>query len=197
MTPRDIVGDALELIKPQREQKAACAATITERVALLRRVHLDLGAIPSPGELKKELEEIGNDLQTIRAAFRKYTEACRNLIFYNDAVKREAFLDQLDHLIVSAQWHHAALVVPPGSHRWDNVKALAGRFAKELLTTFSASPLTRARSGAFYRLATLLYEGITGEVVSLEQYCRDVLDKADEPGGGRIEPSIVVRIPPR
>jgi hypothetical protein len=189
MKPPDI-DCALALIRPKPEQKAACAAMITERVALLRRVHLELSAIPSPGDLKKELEEIGKDLQTIRAAFRKYTKTCTALIFDKDAARREAFLGQLDHLIVSAQWHHGVLAVPPGGPRWDNMQALVAKLAKELLTTFGAGPLTKTRGGAFYLLAGLLYRAITGEVASLEQYCRDVLDN---PVGGRIEPSIRTR----
>jgi hypothetical protein len=70
---------------------------------------------------------------------------------------------------------------------------VTARLAAKLLTTFSASPPTKTPGGPFYELASVLYEGVTGkEGVHLEQYCRDVLDASD---GGRIEPSLVVRVP--
>jgi hypothetical protein len=209
--PPDIIERALRLIKPKPEQKAACAM-ITERVALLRRVHLELSAIPSPGELKEQFKDIAADLRRIKQLLEPSTHApallWKTAFGHADSADDEtglpknlpakAFLDELDWLIETAEFLHGAIGVRPGSHRWDNVKAVTAKLAAKLLMAFGAGPLTKTRGGAYYRLATLLYKGVTGtdvEVGAMEQYCRDVLDKADERGGGRIEPSLVVQAP--
>jgi hypothetical protein len=208
---RAIIDRALKLIAPKPEQKETCVAMIEEHVAVLGRAYLAQGAGPSPGKLKKQFKDIAADLRRIKQSLESSTyapallwkTACGDADSADESgqaknLPAKAFLGELDRLIAAAEFLHGAIVVRPGARRWDNVKAVTASLAAKLLTTFSARPLlTASRGGAFYRLATLLYEAVTGEVVSLEQYCRDVLDKADEPGGGRIEPSIVVRIPPR
>jgi hypothetical protein len=180
------VDDALVLIKPRPEQEASCATTIRARVELLRKVHHDLEAIPSPGDLKKELKDIGRDLERTRAASRTYSAISKATIFEKDEAKQKAFLGDLDWLIVSAQFYHDALVVRPGSRRWDNVKVIAAKYADELLRSFSASAPGKTVGGTFYALAALLYKEATGKKANLEQYCREL---------DRIEPNIVVKMP--
>jgi hypothetical protein len=190
MTPRpDIIERALSLIKPKPEQRAACATAIGQRDELLRRIHLVLGAIPSPGDLKKRLKKIGGDLRRTRRLLDEPSGCVA-------AVVGPDFLGEFDRLIDSAQFYHDAIAVRHGSRRWDNVKAIAARYANELLRSFGSAPPTKTPDGPFYNLASLLYEGATAKVgVDLEQYCRDVLDNVNELGGSRIEPSIVVRVP--
>jgi hypothetical protein len=188
----DIVVRALVLISPNPAPQALCATTISVRVDLLRQTHQDLSAIPSPGDLKKGLETVGRDLERTRQSL----QSVASVVFEKDVARQQRFFDELDWLIDSALFHHAALGVPRGSRRWDNMKALAARFAAELLRTYSASPPTKTIDGVYFQLAALIYEGVTGAVgIDLSQYCRDVIDSADEPGGGRLEPSIVVRAP--
>ena len=99
-------------------------------------------------------------------------------------------------MIDSAEFYRNALVVRRGAHRWDNIKALSARLAAELLRTYSASRPTKTVDGAYFHIASLVYEGVTGKSgVDLSQYCRDHLASAGKPGGGRIESSIVVRMP--
>ena len=72
---------------------------------------------------------------------------------------------------------------------------MTAKFAFKLLTTFGAEELTKTAAGdggEFLGLTALLYKGITGQERRLGRYCCDVLDHA---GDGRIEPSIVVRLP--
>jgi hypothetical protein len=63
VTPHLDLAGALQLIDPRPEQWDACAATITQRIKLLRDAHHFLEEIPSPGHLKKELKAIGRDLK--------------------------------------------------------------------------------------------------------------------------------------
>jgi hypothetical protein len=186
--PPDIIDRALALIKPKPEHKAACVTAIRQRVEWLSRVHLDLGAIPSARDLKKRLKKIGDDLRRTKRLVEQSSCVA--------AVVGTAFLGDFDRLIDSAQFYHDAIVVRRGSPRWDNVKAIAARYANELLRSFGSALPTKTPDGPFYNLASLLCEGATAKVgVDLEQYCRDVLDNVNELGGGRIEPSIVVRVP--
>ena len=78
--------------------------------AVAYRLHHDLEAIPSPGDLKKELKDIGRDLKSIRAAFQKYSAISKAMIFEKDEAKQKAFLGDLDRLIVSAQFYHDGLL---------------------------------------------------------------------------------------
>jgi hypothetical protein len=195
VTPHLDLSGALQLIDPRPEQWDACAATITQRIKLLRDAHHFLEEIPSPGHLKKELKAIGRDLKRTRAALQKYSAISKAMIFEKDEAKQKAFLGDLDWLIVSAQFYHDALVVRHGRRPWDNIKAVTAKFAFELLTTFGAKEPTKTAArdgGVFLRLAALLYKGITGKNADLGRYCGDALDHA---GDGRIEPNIVVRVP--
>jgi hypothetical protein len=193
MTPR-LLAKALALISPWPEQKDACAAMITKRVALLRDAYDHLETILPPGKLKKELGKIARDLKMTRRLLRQCSETGRAMAFGEDA---PAILDMLDRAIDSAQFHHDALVVPPPSrYKWDDIKALTARLTIELLRTFGSTTPTKTTDGNCYALASLLYERISGAGdANLEQYCRDALDHANEPGGGRIEPSIVAKVP--
>jgi hypothetical protein len=180
------VKRALTLIGPASEQKAACAAAIDARIRLLHLVWEEISKIPTPGMLRTELREIVRDLNRIKRAFsKKYSKVAKAMIFENDSARQQAFFDDIDHCIEEAQFHHDNLVFRPGGHQWDNVKAIAAKYAKELLLSFSPKPPTQYSGGAFYELAALLYKAATGETADLEHYCREL---------GRIEPNIVVRM---
>jgi hypothetical protein len=200
--PRDVVSDALALIKPRPEQEAACGDIIERRLRVLRKAHRSQAAIPSPGKLKKQLGDVGDAMKQTQRALRQLSDSSLALVFRTRG-DTLLFLKRLDRAIHTTQLNHDTLAVPRGRrYHWDNVKALTARLAAELLRAFSAKHLTKTTPtketgpGEFYRLASLLYEGITGEAdVDLSQYCRDVLDKANEPAGGRIEPNVMVKIP--
>jgi hypothetical protein len=147
----------------------------------------EIRTLPKPGVLRQELKEIIRDLNRTKQAFTKYSKAAKAMIFWNDSTKQQAFFDAIDRCVESAQFHHDSLVVPPGGHQWDNVKAIAAQYANDLLLSFSAKSPTKTSDGAFYQLAALLYKAATGENADLEQYCRQL---------GRIEPNVVVRISP-
>ena len=181
------VKRALTLIGPASEQEAACAAAIAAHIRLLHLLWEKTSAIPTPGVLRKELKEIVRDLNRIKRAFSKYSKTATAIIFENDSARQQAFFDEIDRCSKEAQFlHHEDLVVPRGGHQWNNVKAIAAKYAKELLLSLSAKPPTKSGDGAFYGLAALLYKAATGKAANLEQYCRQV-------ERGRIEPSVVVK----
>jgi hypothetical protein len=193
MTP--YLTDALALIGPTPERKNACAAMITERVALLHKVHQYLEALPSPGNLKEELKGIGEGLERIKTALEQHSEFATALIFWKDSVRQKGFLAELDELIDSTKFHRDAIVVQHGRQPWDNLKALTAKFAFELLHTFGTKKPTKTAAkdgGAFFGLANLLFKMVTGKKADLKQYCCDVLDHA---GDSRIEPGVVARVP--
>jgi hypothetical protein len=182
------VKRALKLIGPASEQEAACAAAIDARIQLLHLVWEAIRRLPTPGTLRKELKEIVHDLNRTKRTFKKYSKVAKAIIFQNDSARQQAFFDDIDRCIEEAQFLiTTGLIVRRGGHRWNNVKAIAAKYAQELLLSFSAKPPTKSGGGAFYELAALLYKAVTGEDAGLEQYCRQL---------GRIEPSVVVRFPP-
>ena len=182
------VKRALTLIGPASEQEAACAAAIDACIRLLHLVWEEIRTLPTPGVLRKELKEIVRDLNRIKQAFSKYSKTAKAIIFRNDPAKQQAFFDDIDRCIKEAQSLIATdLIVRRGGHRWNNVKAIAAKYAKELLLSFSPKRPTKSSSGAFYELAALLYKAATGKGADLEHYCREL---------GRIEPNIVVRFSP-
>jgi hypothetical protein len=183
-----VVERALRLIRPKSER--SCVVAIRERVSLLRRVAEELNRCPSPGDLKKELKTLEKDMKRARTAMRLCSMPCRSMVFFKDAKREAAFFQELDQLVESAKFHQDALVVRRGSRKWDNVKALAAKYAYDLLRSFSDRPLTKASGGPFYRLASVLYEAASGKKSNLEQYCRQILDGVD-----RFEPAVIVRIP--
>jgi hypothetical protein len=188
----DVIERALELIKPKPEQRAACAGDVKDRVQMLMFLHRTCRNVPSPGTLRNEFNEIADFLKNFRRGFNKFSAISRAMIFWKDPKREEAFFKELDQRINAAQLNHDWLIVPPGGHRWNDTAAMAAKYAEELLRQFSAKPPTKTKGGAFYQLASLLYEAATGKKnVALEQYCRVQLDDPD-----RFGPGIRLRIPP-
>jgi hypothetical protein len=182
---KGIVDRALDLINPKPEQETACAAATEARLQLLRdciELHRNL---PSPGDLKKELSGIRRDLTKAKKAISSYSPAARAMIFKKDAVAEQQFFDSLDRLAADTQFFRASLVVRPGGHRWDNRKVMAARYGADLLRSYSTEPFTKTGK-ACRELAELLWEGASGKVEDLAQYCR-------EPD--RIDPPLVVKVP--
>jgi hypothetical protein len=169
---------ALALIHPQPKQRRACAAAVALRIKILRAAAQDVGAIPSPGDLKKEFKKIAVDLERAKATLTRCSVVARAATFWKDSDQQKAFLAALDTAIDAAQFHHDALVIPPGGPQFDNVKAAAVSCAAELLRLYSAESLLPT-SRICRELAELLYKEATGKAASLEQYCRQL---------GRIEP---------
>jgi hypothetical protein len=186
----DIVHRALRLIKPKPEQRTLCAAAIKKRIERLQRHRALIIEPPSPGDAKKQFAEIGRDLQRAREVFanKSYSELCKSMLWGDlDLEKQKTFLVQLDQLVHAARRHHDTLVIPHGRRPRDGVKAAAVGHADELLRLFSDKCPTKTVGGPFYRLASLLYMGATGEEdVSLARYCRRRLDSAN-----RVDPNII------
>jgi hypothetical protein len=185
----DIVHRALRLIKPKPEQRALCAAAIKQRIERLQRHRAVIIEPPSPGDAKKQFAEIGRDLQRAREIFanKNYSELCKSMLWGDHLKKQKTFLVLLDQLIHAARHFHDTLVIPPGRPPRDGVKAAAVGHADELLRLFSNKCPTKTLRGPFYRLASLLYMGATGEEdVSLARHCRGHLDNPN-----RVDPNII------
>jgi hypothetical protein len=59
-----------------------------------------------------------------------------------------------------------------GGPHHDVSKHAAASYAYDVLITYSESTPTEYAEGDFYRLASVIYEGATGEEVDLNYYCR-------------------------
>jgi hypothetical protein len=177
---------ALALIRPTPEQHSTCVAAVAVRINILRAAARDAASTPSPSNLKKEFKTIADDLERAKATLTRCSAGARAATFWKDPDQQKAFLAALDTAIDAAQFHHDALVIPPGGPAFDNVKAAAVTCAAELLRLYSAESLLP--TGRICReLAELLYKEATGKAVKLTQYCREI---------GRIEPQHLFKIPP-
>ena len=143
----DVVVYATELIEPPHEQEARCHDIIEQRLEMLRDVHRRQAAISSPGELKKQLQNIDRDLRRMRRSLERWPSAT-DVVFDQDAIKKQPFFDQIDLLINSTKFYGQAIASAPGGHRWNNMKALSARLAYELLITFGIKP-TKTAEGTF------------------------------------------------
>jgi hypothetical protein len=201
----NVVDRALALIRPQPKQRAACIADIGKVVEMLRKVAAwksppPPGTLkdesPPPGVLKGKLQDIHAQLVETRKLMRGSPQASA-LIFSATfpsqippadpktgfPATRPLFLDLLDGLIDAAEFSRDSLVVPRGSKPWDIVKAQAVFQAKTLLAAHGPA---KPKRGVADKLASLLYEAITGETgVNLRQYRRS---------GDRANPGIVMRV---
>src|SRR5262249_35175629 len=145
------------------------------------------------GILRRELGEIARDLEKFKKTLRQYSKISVALLYANNAIssqfrrqseilthfsraaaKQKEFLEEIDTLIEAAANHSKNLAVPPGSRRYDYVKASAAFYANQLIRSFGSAPPAKTVDGAFYRLAALLHRTATGKDADLEQYCREV-----------------------
>jgi hypothetical protein len=192
----DVVKRALTMIQPAAETADACVADIRKAVEMLHQ--LVAMRPPPPGTLKDELQDIHTQLVKTKEVLRR-SRVARALVFFatfpsqippadlntGSPATRPLFLDLLDQLIDAAEFSRDSLVVPPGSKPWDIVKAQSVRQAKRLLAHGPDKP----KRGVADKLASLLYEAVTGETgVNLRQYRR---------AGDQAKPSIVMRVAPR
>jgi hypothetical protein len=187
------VDDAVELIGPKPNQRPLCWQQTEERIGRLIVIASRLDKIPSPGILRKELDEIARDLEKFKKALRQYSKVSVALLYTNNAIlsqfrrqseiltyfsraaaKQKILFEEIDSLIEAAVRHSKNLVVPPGSRRYDHVKASAALYSDQLMRSFGSAPPTKTVDGAFYRLAALLHKTATGKDANIEQYCREV-----------------------
>jgi hypothetical protein len=169
--PQHVVERALALIEPKPDQREACAEEVCTHVALLHMVVTDLANAPQPPAMKAVVhDKIEPVLRKLQAALAKHPT--HSHAFAVDLL----FLAQLDRLIDAAKFVPQALVAPkPSRYKWDDAKGVAAKYADTLLRRFSAQRPTKYPGGAFYALASVLYEGATGERdVDLEKYCRQL-----------------------
>src|SRR3954471_8606274 len=115
-TIEGIVERALAWIKPQPEKRAPCSDTMQARVKMLRELSYAFNKLPSPGELKEDLQCIQKQLKNTSETIRQYP-AASGLIFSATpsqitpadpetgfSATRPPFLDQLDELIDAAEF---------------------------------------------------------------------------------------------
>ncbi len=192
--PQGVVDRALALIEPKADQRDACALQVRTHVALLRTVAAESANAPQPHVMKEVID------QKIEPALRRlqiHLDPKRpapshafavDLLFRMSGVEQRAFVAAIKRLIDAADSSRKALVVPkPSRFKWDDVKALAAKYADTLVRAFGARPPTKYAGGRFYALAALLYEAATGrqeDAGHFAQYCRQL---------GRIRGGIILK----
>jgi len=164
----EIVGRAVNLIKPKEQETARCS----ERVAGTFLCLLCDGPDPSPlPEWKKRKQYAGviRDLKKLKLTIEVTSEQCQ-IDLFGGLDRARQFREELGRLAETAERFHNATVVTKGARPLDMQKLAAAIYAYHLLKDYKKPP-TLTVGGAFFELASVLYEGIRGrENENLEWY---------------------------
>ena len=130
-------------------------------------------------QLKIELEELNKELERFNGVISRLNPTTRQLIFgsaitdkrgeLNWSPRYESFAQDLDFLNRSIEENCLdELLVPKGSRRRRLSKKLAASYAHFLMVKYSRTPPTLTKEGPFLRVASLLFEAATGEILRLD-----------------------------
>lgn len=138
-------------------------------------------AMPSPGELRKQLDQFVKAAGWMLDAMKGLHDMNKMAVFQEPSTdpgspRHDAFVAQLERVGRNAAVLRNSTLVKPGSKVWDDTKGQSARFARDLIKEFGCDgrppPLTIG--GPYFTLASILYEGGTGKAdEDLSQYCRN------------------------
>jgi hypothetical protein len=181
--------EALQLITPPDDQRTRCRQSIKDRIAIIRAMHF---------KKDRSTAEIRDDINKLSAALRRTVAALRKLFINGSELHlpmRRFNSDEIVRSMVNgteyqSEWREFYNVLVAKidllENRYNDVrkagpvsdpaKLLAALHSSHLLREFGRRP-TKTVGGAFYELASLLYEGATGvQNANLERYCRKILE---------------------
>lgn len=168
----EIVGRAVNLIKPKEEEKVSCSKNVASTFLCLLCNGPDSNPLPE-WKKRKQHASVLRDLKKLKLTIEVTSEQCRSDLF-GGLDRAHQFCEELGRLASTAELHHNATVVTKGARPLDMQKLAAAIYAYHLLKDYKKPP-TLTVGGAFFELASVLYEGIRGrENENLEWYCRQV-----------------------
>jgi hypothetical protein len=190
----EILTEAVKLINPRKDNVEAFRAQLKVRIDMARQIHEETANMPPPGEMKARAEAYLTALHAAKKRARAFHGPPAHST--SQIYPWDNFLAELDREIMWVEPTATGLVVPHGSQQRDTVADLAAFMARDLidpdpyrhpenrgkdLPAIDCPWRQRAKltdGGPWLKLATLIYEGATGEYNrDMMKYCREV----DEP----------------
>jgi hypothetical protein len=185
----EILADAVKLINPPKDSVEAFRAQLKARIDVARRYHQETANMPPPGEMKDRAKAYLTALLAAKKRARSFHGPAHSTRIY----PWDNFLAELDREIMWVEPTATGLVVPHGSQQRDTVADLAAFMARDLIDPDPyRHPENRGKdlpaidcpwrqrptltdSGPWLKLATLIYEGATGEYnCDMMKACREV-----------------------
>ena len=161
--------EVLEIIGPAARDRASCIHFVEARIRRMTPVGPVPGAAVLIGAWQKELAKHA-------AVLRRAVTIIRSprMRLENDEASNPSAIEYLDRMASEIE----ALIIKPVGRRPHMLKLKCASSAFETLEQFGRRP-TLTADGAFYRLATLYYELVTGiPLQNLEWHCRTVSEEA-------------------
>jgi hypothetical protein len=162
----NIVDRALEVLKPEPDREGACRATIETDLQLLKKIVQDPDPVSS-GKLKELLTAVVQALSDVERKIKALPSNFRSKIFsglgHTAPIDPKAYIAETQATKQAAALLCDHLLVGAGSPPRNPVKQLTALFAQNLLREYSSKPRTLTPSGPYLTLASILYEGVTGE----------------------------------
>jgi hypothetical protein len=159
------IDRALNVLNPPPDRWDACRKEIEMFIAMLRELDTVKKDLWSPAMVRQGFGRVAKNLE--KAVYEARKMHTFQLQYLEDYVPRwEEDAKYVKSLAESTK-------VPPGKPPWDDVKSYCAILAEIYLLEYGHKP-TRTEDGAFYTLAGILYEGVTGKEQDLSQYCRNV-----------------------
>jgi hypothetical protein len=168
----EVVSRAIDLIRPLKLSEP----DFREGIALLMagvRVSQFGNALPPLRPIKDQIKEVADALKIARRAIRTLPGIARvaQSVFWDD------FCDLIDEAIQLAEERHKEIEVGEGGRKLDLAKDYAANAALHVISEWKRAKPAKTVNGAFYELASVIYEGGTGiEGANLERHCRRAVD---------------------
>jgi hypothetical protein len=161
-----VIDCALDVIKPHVDRLDACRQEIADCISMVKFVNAGMTDLPSPAELRGNYNCIAKRMKREINFFKKLPRM--------QGCHFQYLLPHLEKAAKIATFAAKNTIVPKGSQIWDDAKVVAAVCAHSALKEYGVTP-TLTVDGAFYELASILYEGATGKKEQdLTQYCRQL-----------------------
>jgi|HubBroStandDraft_6_1064221.scaffolds.fasta_scaffold99695_3 hypothetical protein len=189
----DLVDSAIGIIKPTKQKEALCRTDVAVSIRLMRMFappKIDAVSKQQLRQLMRLSHEANQLLDKMPPSLKEHLLPSRREDFWKE-VKSDGIKMHVQESRPAIS-HSAALgmeisdltkaidgvcPVRKTGPQPDFVKSSAARNAYQILSKYSSSPPTTTAEGAFYRLASILYEGATGIAgLGMERQCRKFLD---------------------
>jgi hypothetical protein len=140
---------------------AACHEQACKDIAAIRSLWQVADEI-SPAAIRAEMEKFLRALQKVREMASELSPVARKIMFPG-TVGYEFFLAALDDVIEDIDLLPYLIQLRKQAPSKPLSKVAAGAFARALMENYSDFPPTLTKGGAFFCVASLLFEGATGK----------------------------------
>jgi hypothetical protein len=175
----DLLEQLVEQIRPRPDCKAACREKARKYIAGIRSIRQFADPVSSTA-IRAEVEKFRRALQKVRDMAPELSPAARALLFITND-EYEFFFKVWGDVI---DWGCSASLIPVRKQAPSKrlSKMAAAGFARKLMENYSDYPPRLTKGGAFFGVASLLFEGATGEQnADLTDYCRSSHKLAHSP----------------